>query len=121
MLIQLDRGWTLDFQPDKAVLTSPVTKNGGHDPHEFRTIQAIMGWRFRVKGIGLDGQEKTVYLVCDHVEIIERNESAVCKACGDNLGWYCPDSPNHLCDYDQGDETYNPDHCRYCGQPDERK
>lgn len=46
---------------------------------------------------------------------------AVCSVCGNSLGWYCPDSPTHLCDYRQEDESYDEDCCRYCGQPEERK
>lgn len=41
---------------------------------------------------------------------------AVCAICMDHLGWFCPESPNHLCDYPDDDEC-----CTHCGQPEERK
>lgn len=67
-----------------------------------------------------------------------------CETCGKDLGWYCPDSPDHTCHYySQRDETgcfvklidgtrhYLPyDHrwqfesddcCLFCGEPEERK
>lgn len=46
---------------------------------------------------------------------------AECAICTAELGWWCPSSPNHLCDYNQEDGEYNPDQCRFCGQPEERK
>ena len=57
---------------------------------------------------------------CTH-EIINQNDYAVCNECGEDFGWYCPDSPNHICEYEQEDGTYDEDSCRYCGQPEERK
>jgi len=45
------------------------------------------------------------------------HEMAECAICGCLVGgWYCPDSPDHLCDYEEkeGVPRY---HCRYCGQP----
>jgi hypothetical protein len=58
---------------------------------------------------------------CPH-EIKETKwESAECHVCGGYFEWYCPDSPNHLCDYTQEDGSYDEDFCRYCGQPEERK
>lgn len=47
--------------------------------------------------------------------------SANCAVCGEDLGWYCPESPNGYCEYKQEDGGYNEDRCRYCGEPEERK
>jgi hypothetical protein len=51
--------------------------------------------------------------------------SGSCWICGKDFGWYCPDSPDHICDYhyngEDGNVGYNPDCCKYCHQPDERK
>ena len=47
--------------------------------------------------------------------------SATCDICGHDGGWWCPESPDGLCDYSQEDGSYDEDQCRYCGQPEERK
>lgn len=47
--------------------------------------------------------------------------TAECLICGKNFHWYCPTSPTLECDYEQEDGDYDEDHCRYCGQPEERK
>jgi DNA-directed RNA polymerase subunit RPC12/RpoP len=57
---------------------------------------------------------------CTHT-IVKKYGSAVCDICGKEMGWYCPDSPDHICDYEQEDGEYDEDSCRYCGHPDERK
>lgn len=36
-------------------------------------------------------------------------------------GWWCEKSPTTFCDYEQDDGTFDPDCCRYCGAPSERK
>ena len=43
------------------------------------------------------------------------SESGACWICGKDFGWYCPDSPNHACEYSQEEG------CIYCNQPEERK
>jgi len=43
-------------------------------------------------------------------------ESAICKICEHNAGWWCPDSKKHTCTYEADSE-----YCTKCGQPDERK
>ena len=62
----------------------------------------------------------------DHVYIKTSGNGARCDICGQDGGWYCPDSPNHACDY----ERYDPemgghysdyDECIHCGEPEERK
>ena len=58
---------------------------------------------------------------CPHDNVVERHDSLYCTVCDKCFGWYCPTSPDHLCDYEQEDGTYNNDICRYCGQPEERK
>jgi hypothetical protein len=49
------------------------------------------------------------------------HDSAKCDVCGKNHGWWCPKSPNHICDYEQPDGDYDEDSCRHCGKPEERK
>ena len=50
---------------------------------------------------------------------------ARCGLCHDWISWYCPSSPNHLCNYEHTDEQgwnwLDPDDCVYCHQPQERK
>jgi hypothetical protein len=46
-----------------------------------------------------------------------RSDGAHCEGCGQDMGWYCPSSPDHFCHYDNG----NSDGCDFCGMPDERK
>lgn len=73
---------------------------------------------------------------CKHEYVIETGyESAVCEICGKDLGWWCPESPNHVCEYYgvhrgwyhtnhtgiRPPEWYNEDDCIYCHQPEERK
>lgn len=41
---------------------------------------------------------------------------AHCLICMQSFGWYCPDSPDHICRY-----TKSRDYCDYCGYPEERK
>ena len=57
---------------------------------------------------------------CPH-DVVKVGESASCSICRKDMGWWCPDSKDHQCDYTQADGSYNSDSCRWCGQPDERK
>lgn len=57
---------------------------------------------------------------CEH-SIVKRNESAICEVCNKNFGWWCPDSPGHMCDYSDGSDMNFSENCLFCGQPDERK
>ena len=41
---------------------------------------------------------------------------AICEVCEKDFGWYCPDSSDHYCHYEEDSEC-----CIYCGQPEERK
>jgi hypothetical protein len=50
-----------------------------------------------------------------------RSDGANCEGCGLGMGWYCPKSPTHICDYQQEDGSYDSDHCIHCHMPDERK
>lgn len=43
--------------------------------------------------------------------------NASCAICGQDFGWWCPKSPNHICEY-EGHGHYG---CKFCGEPDERK
>jgi len=69
---------------------------------------------------------------CQHPIVLgEKDSSAQCEVCGKWLGWWCPDSPNHVCEYygkhpswynPYGEEEfYNEDDCIYCHEPEERK
>lgn len=62
---------------------------------------------------------------------------AECEGCDTQFGWYCPDSPDHVCHYFTensnvelmtGELIISPPHkyetydcCLYCGHPGERK
>ena len=80
---------------------------------------------------------------------VGENGSAACEDCNIEFGWWCPDSPDHVCHYHthevegylltaravelvddteyiihdyQGDLKYeNADDCVFCHEPDERK
>lgn len=104
--------------------------------------------------IPMPEKEKTLKILrgkCWH-EIVKRGEfgGAICKNCEDGrswnlfkFGWYCPESPDHICHYYSDldeDERYvdsingerivledydgkyeTSDQCIFCGQPEERK
>jgi hypothetical protein len=53
--------------------------------------------------------------MCTH-SYVEKDESAICAICEDRGGWWCPDNPSHLCEYQGGSE-----YCIHCGAPEERK
>ena len=61
--------------------------------------------------------------LADHVCVVvplpafEMSASCTYPGCRRSLGWYCPDSPDHLCHYG----LRNHDRCEFCGQPEERK
>lgn len=81
---------------------------------------------------------------CPTEFIEQRGMSAFCSICGRSYGWYCPDSPDHVChpEYELDEEngkftlklhngktyqmtarwqqTYGND-CVFCNQPEERK
>jgi hypothetical protein len=46
--------------------------------------------------------------------------SAHCAVCSEDLGWYCPDSPTGLCEYDDKEDLMH-DTCLHCGAPEERR
>lgn len=48
-------------------------------------------------------------------------ETGACWICGKEFGWYCPDSPDHICDYGGPDWELHSEYCIYCHQPEERK
>lgn len=78
-------------------------------------VAAKIGEFLKYKVMGWDAE----HLVDDHDHVwtSTRYGGAVCS-CGKYAnGWYCPDSPTHLCSYDNGDM----DSCDYCGEPEERK
>jgi hypothetical protein len=60
---------------------------------------------------------------CDHqaAEMVGKKEPdgerAVCEKCERELGWWCPDSPKHYCEY----ENNGYDCCDHCNDPWERK
>lgn len=43
---------------------------------------------------------------------------ACCIICGHDGGWYCPEAPLHVCQYDWSE---NGEWCIYCSEPKERK
>jgi hypothetical protein len=48
-----------------------------------------------------------------------REETGIvrCSICNKDFGWWCPESLDHYCHYDDEHGEY----CIYCGVPDERK
>lgn len=61
----------------------------------------------------------TIVENCEH-EIINTAPDklwgvAKCKWCDKEFGWYCPNSEDHLCCYENGE------YCKHCHQPWERK
>lgn len=46
--------------------------------------------------------------------------SAYCAGCGLHLGWYCPESKDRYCHYNEDEDPIH-DHCLCCGDPEERK
>jgi hypothetical protein len=76
----------------------------------------------------LEKRLSTLEHECEH-RIIQHKYSpnspfdglAVCEICDKYFGWYCPDSPDHKCEYKQADGSYDYDYCIYCGEPEERK
>jgi hypothetical protein len=45
-----------------------------------------------------------------------------CIGCGYGTGWFCPSSPDHMCDYTDPDEPERyREECQFCGMPEERK
>lgn len=56
--------------------------------------------------------------LCQHKKIVrDEFDSAVCKKCNKDFGWFCEESPSKHCEYeDSGNEC-----CVYCGEPEERK
>lgn len=73
----------------------------------------------------LDAEMKKLKADCDCMSSIKKvHDSAKCDVCGKDYGWWCPDSPNHVCDYEHKDKhgTYDDeDDCKYCHSPEERK
>lgn len=75
--------------------------------------------------------DKLVHTCSHYVKPIKNyreseSNSVKCEICGEYLGWYCPESPNHVCDYEHYDEEMggryiDEDSCIYCGHPEERK
>lgn len=51
------------------------------------------------------------------------SSSPRCALCGDEkFGWWCEESPSKECDYSRpSGRGFNPDDCRYCHHPEERK
>jgi len=66
----------------------------------------------------LNAEESRIIGECQH-DIVKNAVcgSATCSICGVGLGWYCEESPDKHCHYDNkhGEE------CIYCGAPEERK
>lgn len=88
----------------------------------------------------INGKLRVLKEGCQHT-IVQRHESAVCEICGKHFGWWCPDSPDHVCHYDcdycdghvklidgtnapvpaNYQSDYASEYCMFCLHPDERK
>lgn len=82
---------------------------------------------------------KVLKEMCEHKYVLQVGDedcsSAICSVCGKDLGWWCPDSPNNVCEYygnhrggrligrqwEFTGEWTDEDDCIYCHQPEERK
>jgi hypothetical protein len=62
--------------------------------------------------------KRKMITACDH-EFITDYGTARCSKCNTFGGWYCPQSPTHVCSYEDDDACR--DHCIFCGDPEERK
>jgi hypothetical protein len=65
---------------------------------------------------------------CTHtfVKRSKSSDTAVCDVCGMHGGWYCPESPTHICDYEHYDGEmgyyyHDEDDCIHYHEPEERK
>ena len=77
---------------------------------------------------------KKLQVECTHDEVEQKYNSCVCAICGETLGWWCPDSPTHTCEYrpERGDREYtllvgippwkwgDEEECIYCHKPTKR-
>jgi len=80
----------------------------------------------------LEAERYALQKACPHEIIVPPNfyeklkedqwhsASAICKGCDTHFGWFCPNSPDHICNYKHESGRYD-GICRYCGMPDERK
>ena len=71
--------------------------------------------------ISIVQQAKEIMRTCKHEHVMHDRMSAECAICGQDLGWYCENSPTLSCNYWQEDGSYDEDNCIYCGGPEERK
>jgi hypothetical protein len=95
-----------------------MTEEEIFDPKKLHpAIKVLQGCLKHLReAISLAGSEMSSFKrECEH-HIVRDRDSARCQICGDDFGWWCPKSPNHQCDYPEGEEQ-----CRFCGEPDERK
>jgi hypothetical protein len=69
-------------------------------------------------GVHPDNSKVRTSSILGNIEAKYDYESGACWICGKEFGWYCPDSPNHICEYSQ---EYYQEGCIYCDQPEERK
>ena len=93
-----------------------------HQTLEEGDAQAMMTLKERIAAVRetINELQEKEYALCkqcaDAGHFIEKkDDSAVCDTCGKDMGWWCPNSPNHYCDYSVGEC------CNYCNEPEERK
>lgn len=112
--ITLRGGWRMHIHPrDGYVFRHPAQPD---------TPPTILDFISRIEDTRIygefSGNPVVFWLICPKHEAVKvYSFSAHCKWCGDNLGWWCDESPDHRCHYDNGDE----DSCDFCGEPEERK
>lgn len=56
---------------------------------------------------------------CEHL-MMKVHDSAHCAICDNYFGWWCPDSKDHQCHYNDEEDPMRDD-CLFCHQPEERK
>jgi len=81
--------------------------------HEIRVHQA------EIDGI----QDNCEHIIEPHVlKSGEKLGHKRCPKCDKYFeGWWCPESKDTFCIYDQPDGSYDEDNCIYCHNPQERK
>ena len=107
-------------------------------PNDLEFITALLD--AKAEAAEADSRLAKISRSCKH-KIYDDDGFAVCALCERDWGWYCPESPDHLCHYfapngkvvlangeveevpvgKEDPKYWSYDYCLYCGQPEERK
>jgi len=84
---------------------------------KVKEAENLLGFLYHICGIeGHDIQPRNPNILEELKTDMWACTGAVCSVCGQSFGWWCPNSPDHLCHYSKSD-----DDCDYCHMPSERK